>query len=972
MKPEGHIITFYSYKGGTGRSMALANIGVLLTRWGYRVLLVDWDLEAPGLDFFFRSFLSNEPSCLERDGVIELLSGHEASKVECGSGRSWRDMVLKIPMPEGTSVHLLTAGKRDRDYSRRVTDLSIKKLYTENGGALIESLREEWKAEYDFTLIDSRTGITDIGGICTIQLLDYLVLLFTPTDQSLEGILQVCSRVRGAHEQLPVDRQRLLLVPVVSRIDVQQELVLLQEWTKKCAQRLHEIYQDWLPSSVDPERMLEATKLPYKPFFSFGEKLAVVEEGTSDSTSLGYAYENLAALAANELEPARSLLEDRDYYVRLASKRRRIESKQTVPTFLCYSHKDEVWKERIATHLGALAQQGIMEIWDDRQLAIGTDWVGSLEEIIGRARILLPLVSADFLASRFIIQHEVPLLVERRIKEGVRVIPVIVRPCAWEQVPWLKDTQAWPRDGKALSAMKESEAEAALADLAMQIAEPIAVQTPRAEPRAESPGIEVSPSRLPRGADRLFGREQELAALDQAWNDPKVNVVTIVAWGGVGKTALVVEWMARMARDGWRGIGRVFDWSFHSQGTREQGAVSADNFIVAALEFFGGEKEGKKLANSPASLWDKGARLAQLIGQRRNLLVLDGLEPLQYPPGPVAGKVRDPALEALLKGLAQHNAGLCIVTTRESVADLKPFRDTTAPEWLLEHLSEEAGAQLLFQAGVNRADNAEIGQDDQELRDASREVAGHALTLRLLGNYLRIAHDGDIRERGVVRIVEADREFKTDPADLDTPYGHAFKMMATYEKWFAAGGKDGLSELAILRLLGLFDRPADAGCLVALRQSPAIPGLTEPIVSLTDPQWNSCLKRLADCGLVSIQLDPSSIDCHPLIREYFAQQLREKNSVSWRSAHRRLYEHLRDRIESCPASLEGLPVLYQAVAHGYHAGKPQDVLIDEYVSRIRRRGDLPFSIALPQTIQGESNVNQQGFFLHTIARSLSE
>ena len=183
MRSEGQVTTFYSYKGGTGRSMALANVAVLLARWGYKVLLIDWDLEAPGLEFFFRSCLLEDPSeVLKRDGVIELLLGNRPSTRRSRLARSWKEMIVEIHLPEGNTLDLITAGNRAKDYFRRVTDLSIDRFYAEDGGLLVESLREQWKSQYDFTLVDSRTGVTDIGGICTIQLPDYLVLVFTPTE----------------------------------------------------------------------------------------------------------------------------------------------------------------------------------------------------------------------------------------------------------------------------------------------------------------------------------------------------------------------------------------------------------------------------------------------------------------------------------------------------------------------------------------------------------------------------------------------------------------------------------------------------------------------------------------------------------------------------------------------------------------------------------------------------------------------
>jgi len=437
----------------------------------------------------------------------------------------------------------------------------------------------------------------------------------------------------------------------------------------------------------------------------------------------------------------------------------------------------------------------------------------------------------------------------------------------------------------------------------------------------------ISPTRLHHGADHLFGRDEELAALDQIASDPTKKILTVVAFGGVGKTSLVIEWMARQAAKNWEGFERVFDWSFFSQGTREQGAASAEGFVAEALKFFGDEA----MAQSAASAWDKGARLAHLSAQRRTLLVLDGVEPLQHPPGPLAGELKDPALATLLKGLARSNSGLCIVTTRERVADLAPFRDTTAPEWQLHHLSIPAGVELLKTLGVRGTAS--------EFEQLVERVKGHALTLNLLGRYLAKAHGGDIRRSDQV---------KFERADDATQGGYAFKTIGAYERWLNEGGKDGTRQLAVLRLLGLFDRPADTGCMAALRSEPAIADLTEPLVGLDEEDWNLTISSLTDCGLATVQSDESeirnsqfAIDAHPLIREYFAKQLREKKSESWRAAHRRLYEHLcATTKEGDQPTLEDLQPLYQAVAHGCHAGMQQEARDEVYVKRILRSGEF--------------------------------
>jgi tetratricopeptide (TPR) repeat protein len=426
------------------------------------------------------------------------------------------------------------------------------------------------------------------------------------------------------------------------------------------------------------------------------------------------------------------------------------------------------------------------------------------------------------------------------------------------------------------------------------------------------PGRRVAPSKLRHTADRLFGREDELTALDAAWADPAVHVVTLVAWGGVGKTSLVSKWVAGLAARDHDGAD-YFDWSFYSQGTREQSSASADPFVDAALRVFGDEA----MADSPRSPWDKGARLAQLVAARRTLLVLDGLEPLQHPPGPLAGELKDPAITALLKGLAARNAGLCVVTTRERVQELGNFEGATALRWDLDRLSTPAGVALLESLGVHGA--------AAELESLVEEVRGHALSLSLLGGYLRGAHGGDVRKRDLVRFEEADAEIRG---------GHAFRVMEAYERWFAGEGEKGERPLAILHLLGLFDRPAAAELLAVLRSPPAIPGLTDALASLSDPQWNLAVARLAECGL-AVQ-DGETLDAHPLVREHFGRRLRERSPDAWQAAHGRLFDHLKARAEHRPDTLEGLQPLYQAVVHGCQAGRQQEACDEVYAKRILR------------------------------------
>src|SRR6202035_4820955 len=266
----------------------------------------------------------------------------------------------------------------------------------------------------------------------------------------------------------------------------------------------------------------------------------------------------------------------------------------------------------------------------------------------------------------------------------------------------------------------------------------------------------ISIARLPVTGSDIFGREEDIGFLDDAWANQQVNVVTIVAWAGVGKSTLVNHWLRRLAADHFRSAELVFGWSFYRQGT-SGGTSSADEFLDAALAWFGDSDPRIGTA------WEKGERLAKLIAHRRTLLVLDGLEPLQNPPGPQEGRLREPSLQALLRELAAFNKGLCVITTRLPVADIADHERTSAPRLDLEQLSSDAGAKLLRALGAK-------GQE-AELQSASGEFRGHCLALTLLGSYLSDAYNGDIRCRAEV----------SKRLALDVRQGvHARKVMESY------------------------------------------------------------------------------------------------------------------------------------------------------------------------------------------------
>jgi tetratricopeptide (TPR) repeat protein len=419
----------------------------------------------------------------------------------------------------------------------------------------------------------------------------------------------------------------------------------------------------------------------------------------------------------------------------------------------------------------------------------------------------------------------------------------------------------------------------------------------------------ISVARLPVTGSDVFGREEDIAFLDNAWANQQVNVVTIVAWAGVGKSTLVNHWLRRMATDHYRSAELVFGWSFYRQGSSGD-TSSADEFLDAALNWFGDPEPRLGTA------WEKGERLAKLVAHRRTLLVLDGLEPLQNPPGPQEGRLREPSLQALLRELAAFNTGLCVITTRTAVADIADHERTSALRRDLEQLSSDAGARLLRAIGVNG--------HEAELRNASDEFCGHCLALTLLGSYLTDAYNGDISRREEVskRLAHDVRQGVC-----------ARKVMESYQTWFGEG-----PELSILRMLGLFDRPVDEMAFGVLLKRPAICGLTESLTDLSPIEWRTLLARLRRARLLAAEdpHNPGHLDTHPLVREYFGEQLRSQQSDAWKECNRRLYIHYRAIAPQLPDIFREMEPLFLAVICGCNAGLFHEALHEVYIPRIQR------------------------------------
>lgn len=223
-RTPGSISTFFSYKGGVGRTMALANVGFLSAMAGKRVLLMDWDLEAPGLAYYFRGLTSHvESGDIRRaHGVLNLfwswvngidqlateaeLDAHiESFRKGDPFQNCVRSLISTKRLPRGARLDFIGAGSPLVDapdplpYADALSRFSWMGFFEHSaGGLMIEAMRDWCRTHYDVILVDSRTGLADVSGICTMQLPDSVILCFVLNRQNIEGVAQVASAIHGA------------------------------------------------------------------------------------------------------------------------------------------------------------------------------------------------------------------------------------------------------------------------------------------------------------------------------------------------------------------------------------------------------------------------------------------------------------------------------------------------------------------------------------------------------------------------------------------------------------------------------------------------------------------------------------------------------------------------------------------------------------------------------------------------------
>jgi hypothetical protein len=543
MTAEPQIITFYAYKGGIGRTMALANMAWILASNGLRVLAVDWDLETPGLHHYLRPFLRDRR--LEATtGVIELIRDYASAAVgpdhndgndgdEGEPSDEWmaeharvlrHAVSLDWPFPGGGTLDYLSPGRQDRTYARRVSTFDWDSFFDRlDGATFLGYLRADLLRHYDYVLVDSPTGIGGAAAICTVELPDIVLDCFALSTQSIDGAAALAWSIESQRLNQPV---RVLPVPMRVEEADQGKLDAARGYAR--------LTFETFVSALAPERADEywrEVEIPYKTFYAYEEILAPFGDLPQQHNSLLAAYERLTGMVTDGRVGRTPVVPEPDRR-RVLGEFERGRSPVPADVLVTYASVDLMWAEWIAAEL---ADSGLaVEL-----LAIdATSWAEA-EEQLGRTRRIMVLLSHDFTRAP---DAQTVWKAAGQLGSGPRRLLLPVRLDSVRLTAPFNERR--PID---LAALTEERARGELReafDLRVPPAGPAAPDGPRRPRYPSSPPPVLSvPPRNP----AFTGRDRALAEVRAGLAAPHAAPRVLCGSSGVGKSQLALEYAHRFA-----------------------------------------------------------------------------------------------------------------------------------------------------------------------------------------------------------------------------------------------------------------------------------------------------------------------------------------------------------------------------------------------------------------------------------------
>ncbi|MFC0532770.1 FxSxx-COOH system tetratricopeptide repeat protein [Phytohabitans kaempferiae] len=516
----GRIVTFYSYKGGTGRTMALANVAWILAANGKRVLVADWDLESPGLHRFFKPFLDPE-TVRGSSGIVDLIRTYEWETTrDTPRPERWHEEYAKVgrhafsvawPFPDGGTLDFLSAGLQNQDYAVSVIGLDWDTFWDRLGGAqFFDALREDMRRHYDYTLIDSRTGLSDVADICTVHLPDTLVDCFTLSDQGILGAAHVAHTVQTRYNARNSRQRPIRVLPVPMRVDQAEN-------DKANAGRLLARSQfAGLPTGMTDEqrrRYWAAVEVPYQTYYAYEEMLATFGDDPNSPRLLLSAYERLTSYITDGDVTGLPPMDDAERLREVARFTRKPPEQVEEEIVLRYAPADQVWAEWVEWVLGVVG----VRVVEPGEAEAG-----------GNAPRALAIVSTPQ-----------PGLLTTRDRTAARQ-PLVV------YVADARPLLDIPAEASASIAGRDEQA--AAERIMRLLGRPIGLVGDAIAGSVRYPRTEPAIFQAPVRNARFTGREEELRALRarlKAGRSAVVLPVTLQGMGGVGKTQVAMEYVHR-------------------------------------------------------------------------------------------------------------------------------------------------------------------------------------------------------------------------------------------------------------------------------------------------------------------------------------------------------------------------------------------------------------------------------------------
>jgi MinD-like ATPase involved in chromosome partitioning or flagellar assembly len=429
------IVTFYSFKGGTGRTMALANLAVLVARLQKEILLIDWDLEAPGLHRYFSQNISiTESELIEYPGLIDFFIqiNKLINEYKIKTSPLTNDHILEILRSvdiskfilksDLTGINILKAGAFTNEYPKKISQFQWE-LFFENTPKFFQIFCDYLKEKFDFILIDSRTGFTDTSGICTMLMPEKLCLIFTPNTQSLDGVVSLAKKALD-YRMNSNDFRPLKIFPIPSRVEL-AEKDLREEWRKgftkkiKAVKKMKEqsihfsgselkdeevtkeihiegfqpvfekIFNDCYGiANCDLTRYFDEIQIHHEPKYSYGEDLAVLKETFTDRLSLTNVYSKI-------LE--KILFEPKIY----SEKIKDLNSLDKISVYLSSSNDslDISFVNNLKNELEK-TNKFIIKTALGENMKAGEDYLKVIEENIINSQVVLPIITSKYLNSK--------------------------------------------------------------------------------------------------------------------------------------------------------------------------------------------------------------------------------------------------------------------------------------------------------------------------------------------------------------------------------------------------------------------------------------------------------------------------------------------------------------------------------------------------------------------------------------------